>query len=167
MSESVKEKFSNYKQSSAKSFTLFEQSGIKITLVLPKSLSINQNTQEQYPCAPVLRNTTKFPVVSAKFSITLEDVIDGSSNSIASVRWWDDDAFKGKKTMSFHCGAVNPGEELKCIPDNIEYSQVRWNATVSSGHGQGGFSSTLSNVSFSFGPPASEENNDGPSVQIG
>ncbi|AYH46723.1 hypothetical protein B6N31_02810 [Dickeya fangzhongdai] len=158
---------SQFEQSSPKDFTLFEQDGILITLKLPKALQINQNRQESYTSAPMLYNKSSFHIKSATFTVELQDVIDASSNAIASVRWWDADTFNGVKSMKFSCKDIKPGETIVCKPDDSAYTQVRWNATVSSGRGAGKFTSTVSLVELDYGPLKPNDSNDGPTVQIG
>lgn len=154
-------------QAPAQPFTLFDQSGIRITLNLPAALQINQNRQELFTTAPVLHNNTGLSIVSASFVIKLDDVIDGSSNVIANVRWWNANTFDGEQTMTFTCGAVAPDASGTCAPTSHGYSQVRWGTTVSSGRGTETFTHTLSLVSLTFGPLLSNKVPNGPIVQIG
>ncbi|CAD5201173.1 hypothetical protein [Pseudomonas sp. FEN] len=177
MNQATQEKISILAQQAVVPFTLFDQNGIKITLNLPKALQINQNNQETYPPkptpgegAPMLHNNTIFPIKSATFSIKLEDVIDGSSNVIASVRWWSDEIFDGKQTMEFTVENIRPGEVGICSPTSSGYNQVRWATSVSSGRGVETFTNTLNLVSLIFGPlqPNGPGGNPtGPIVQIG
>ncbi|NWD04118.1 hypothetical protein [Pseudomonas gingeri] len=160
---------SNKDQTPAKTFTLFNQNGIKITLDLPGALQINQNRQELYTSAPILHNSTIFPIKSAKFTIRLDDVRDASSNVIANVRWWNPSIFNGEQTMEFNVEAIQPNETGKCTPASSGYSQVRWATSVSSGRAQETFTNTLNLVSLIYGPLPSNTTNqaDGPIIQIG
>ncbi|UWF49678.1 hypothetical protein NYP20_01560 [Pseudomonas sp. N3-W] len=173
MSELTKEKISNKAQQPAKPFTLFDQSNIEITLTLPSALQMNQDRGEIYPSqgevVPTFHNKTAFPVKSAKFTITLPDVTDGSSNVIANVRWWKDATYEGLQTMEFTCGEVSAGGTSQCIASIPGYPQIRWHSTVSSGHGTEIFKNNVSFVSLIYGPftPSLPTGTPGPVVQIG
>ncbi|WP_192564758.1 hypothetical protein [Pseudomonas gozinkensis] len=177
MNQAIQEKTSILLQQTAIPFTLFNQNDIQITLNLPKALQINRDGQEVYPPkptpgegAPMLHNNTKFPIKSAKFTIKLEDVIDGSSNVIANVRWWSDEIFDGKQTMEFIVEDIRPGEVGICSPTTAGYNQVRWATSVSSGRGMETFTNKLDLVSLTFGPIEANGpsgNPTGPIIQIG
>ena len=154
-------------QVKTKDFILLDKNGILITLELPKALQINQNRQETYSATPVIHNNSLFQIESTTFTVELLDVIDASSNAVASVRWWDPDIFEGKKKMTFSCKGVKPGETSDCESNQPEYTQIRWNATVSSGRGVGKFSSILSLVELKYGPGDPIDSPEGPVVQIG
>lgn len=163
----MSDNISQREQSTPQHFILLDQDGIQITLELPKALQINQNRQELFTTAPVFHNNSDFQIKSATFTVELQDVIDASSNAIASVRWWNPNTFDGQKKMTFSCEGVKPGETVNCIPSKSEYTQVRWNATVSSGRGVGKFASTLSLVELKYESTDWVESKDGPTVQIG
>lgn len=168
MSESAQQSSQQLAQAPSKTFTLFDQNGIQLTLDLPAALQINQNRGELFTSSPVLHNSTNFPIESATFTIVLEDVIDASSNVIANVRWWNNDIFDGKKSMEFTCRAIQPGGKGTATPSSSGYSQVRWHTSVSSGRGIETFTNTVNLVTLTFGPfPPSPASQNGPIVQIG
>ncbi|WP_085577659.1 MULTISPECIES: hypothetical protein [unclassified Pseudomonas] len=176
MSQALKEQASEKYQGQVKTFTIFKQNGISLTLDLPGTLQFNQNSQEIYPplsgsvlsVAPVLVNETGFDIVSATFSVVLNDVLD-ATNVIANVRWWNMDLLEGQQTMEFVCGPVSNGNKVTSTPSTIGYSRIRWATMANNGHGTASFSNSVSLVSLTFGPIKLDpsKTSPGPIVQIG
>lgn len=158
---------SQFAQGKPQDFILFTQDGIQVTLELPKALQIHQNNHELYPSVPIIHNDSPFHIKSVNFAVELKDVIDNSSNAIASVRWWDEDTFNGVKSMIFHCKDIKPGETKKCTPNESGYTQIRWNALASSGRAVEKFTSILSLIELKYESLLSVDSEDGPIVQIG
>ncbi|MCO7520477.1 MULTISPECIES: hypothetical protein [unclassified Pseudomonas] len=154
-------------QQPPKPFNIFNSNQILITLELPAALQINQNRQELFATAPILHNKTPFDITGAEFSIFLNDVIDPSSNVIANVRWWAPTTYTGEQTMTFVCEKVASGGSVTCKPKSPEFTNVRWNATVSSGHATEVFSNSVKLVSLTYSPGDSKTPAPGPIIQVG
>ncbi|WP_097140672.1 MULTISPECIES: hypothetical protein [unclassified Pseudomonas] len=168
MSELAKKK-AVLDQDPPKSFTLFEQGNILVTLNLPEALSLSKNQSTDFPVDLILTNKTKFTITSAKFSVTLNEVLDDTGQiSLAKVYW------KGpkvtdplKNTMDFIWdGPVLPDGAANGRPDTSGYSTVRWIATANNGQGTETFTNSLTLVSLTFGPIGPIVTPTGPTVIV-
>jgi len=181
MSEALKEKVSEEYQGPVKTYVLFDQNDIQITLSLPGNLQFNQNSQELYPplssqspsVAPVLVNNSKFDIESATFIVTLQDVLD--RNTIANVLWWNLEEADGQAIMEFTCGPVSkklPNSEAESVtskPTEKGYSRIRWATMSNNGKGQSNFLIDVSSVKLVIGPVSADPKKPviGPTVLIG
>lgn len=171
MSELAKKVASNLEASPArKDVTLYNKDGITIFMAMPVTVKVNQSLDVCYDCVPVLTNSTGFPVESAEFTITLNNVRSngGTKDEILSVQWWDPQSLKPYRTMTFKCGPVEVGKNGTCQPTTPTCSQILCHTTVTSGYGTQTLQNTLSVVSLTYKPtnPTSDIG-DGPDIIIG
>ncbi|MBB1614683.1 hypothetical protein A9978_19785 [Pseudomonas sp. UMC65] len=171
MSESAKKTGSQLEASPArKDVTLYDKDKIKIHMSMPVTVKVNQSKDVSYDCAPYLMNNTGFPVESAEFTITLNNVRNGggTKDEILNVQWWDPQTFTPYRTMTFRCGRVEVGEDKKCDPNPLTCSQINCHTTVTNGNGTQTLQNTLSIVSLTYKPtnPTSDIG-DGPNIIIG
>ncbi|MCU7645681.1 hypothetical protein [Pseudomonas piscis] len=171
MPESAK-KVSQLQQGKAKTFTLFDQNDILITLDLPGVLNLLLDEVDVYPvgdnavAAPIFTNHTPYPVISATFTIKLGSISNGQQE-IANAQWQNPDNLKKQETMSFTCNNVPTGQEVQCDPDTAGYTKVRWQATRTSGEGMEVLNNSLTLVSLTLGPVVPKTRPDtGPDVTV-
>ncbi|WP_248796446.1 hypothetical protein [Pseudomonas sp. MWU13-2105] len=169
MSELARKEITNLEQGPAQVFTLFEQSGIVVTLELPNALSLSKNERSDYPANLMLTNNTEFTLISANFVVTLDDVVDSVLQALlATVRW------KGPnltdpllKKMDFTCnGPIPPNGTASCMPNITGYSKIQWVATTNNGQSTETFTNSLALVSLTLGPIESIDTPTGPTIIV-
>ncbi|QLG93496.1 hypothetical protein HZF02_16710 [Pseudomonas yamanorum] len=163
MSELAKETISNLGASPKTSeVDLYSRDGIRIFLELPIQVTLKRNGDDAYcTCAPILENKTPYPISSAEFTITLNDVKSTTSpaDTLVNVVWWDPESYKSYKTMTFKCDTtVDASKSSKCSPDSPDVSQVQWISKELKGGGKQTLDSTLAFVSLSYIPDVSTSN---------
>ncbi|MBK5415389.1 hypothetical protein [Pseudomonas sp. TH31] len=171
MSEALKEKVSNANLGQVQTYLLFNQSGIRITLDLPSPVTLSLNQQEFYPLltdlspklAPVLHNKSGLDLKSATFTIQLNDVKD--RNTIANVRWWNDNLADGKESMVFTCGQILNQSEGTGTAATSGYSRIRWATMANNGRNNETF--TVSDVLLTFKSTSTTDATDGPIISVG
>ncbi len=173
MSQVHKEKvISNDSLGQVQTYTLFNQSGILITLDLPSPVTLNLNSHEFYPpeldlstkVAPVLKNTSGLDLKSATFTIQLNDVKE-DDNTIANVRWWSTKQADGLQSMVFTCGPIDNGGNNSGAAKTSGYARVRWATMANTARKNQTF--TVSDVSLTFNSSITTGATDGPIVRVG
>ena len=144
-------------QGSTKTFKLFDQDNILITLDLPGVLNLVLDEVAVYPtipntvAAPKFTNNTPYPVISATFTIELGSIYS-NQQVIANAQWQNPDNLHKQESMSFTCKNVAVGQEVQCEPDTDGFTKVRWQATRTSGEGTELLNKSLTLVSLTLGP---------------
>ncbi|MGX1184750.1 hypothetical protein AB7M29_002429 [Pseudomonas sp. F-14 TE3623] len=174
MSEALKEKISNDIFGPVQTYTLFNQSGILITLDVPSPVMLNLNSQDYYPpltdlstkVVPVVKNTSGLDLKSATFTIQLNDVKE-DDNTIANVRWWSTGQAQGLQSMVFTCGPIDNGTQDSGTATTSGYARIRWATMANTGRKNETF--TVSDVSLTFKAASSITTGatDGPIVRVG
>ncbi|ROL94140.1 hypothetical protein BK636_01965 [Pseudomonas chlororaphis] len=145
-------------QGGTKTFKLFDQDNILITLDLPGVLNLILDEVAVYPtipdifATPKFTNNTPYPVISATFTIELGSIYNNSQQVIASAQWQNPDNLQKQGSMSFTCKNVAVGQEIQCKPDTDGFTKVRWQATRTSGEGTELLNNSLTLVSLTLGP---------------
>ncbi|MGA3827330.1 hypothetical protein [Pseudomonas chlororaphis] len=161
-------KVSNLKQGGVIPFTLFDLDGISITLDLPNIFKLKLGEEDDCSAVPMLTNNSPYTVMSATFSITLdESVFNPGKEEIATVQWLNSDSLAQVSSMRFTCGQALVGQKIQCVPETKGYNEIQFKATMNSGEGKELLSKSLTLESILLGAVASEAVPDaGPVINV-